>query len=191
MFLVGPTEPSRGTPERRNYCCINELLTMRRHALRMSNQSAAANVHSIVRKIPPPETEDASDPVPIMRRQITLLNIEVEHLRAKEDEAREIKEILFAYVEQVEQLRENRDEWQREAERLSSVMGQVPRWLLLWARCCLNASKAWRQLTDLRVDTAREEPPRRRGRWFWARSSNRWPGDWLSQKRIVNQFSRL
>jgi FtsZ-binding cell division protein ZapB len=164
---------------------------MLRHALRMSNQSAAANVHSIVRKIPPPVTEDASDPVPIMRRQIMLLNIEVEHLRAKEDEAREIKEILFAYVEQVEQLRENRDEWQREAERLSSMIGQVPRWLLLWARCCLNASKAWRQLTDLRVDTVREEPPRRRGRWFWARSSNRWPGDWLSQKRIVNQFSRL
>ena len=157
----------------------------------MSNQSAAANVHSIVRKIPPPVTEDASDPVPIMRRQITLLNIEVEHLRAKEDEAREIKEILFAYVDQVEQLRENRDEWQREAERLSSMIGQVPRWVLLWARCCLNASKAWRQLPDLRVDTAREEPPRRRGSWFWARSSNRWPGDWLFQKRIVNQFSRL
>ena len=107
----------------------------------MSNQSAAANVHSFVHKIPPPETADASDPVPIMRRQITLLNIEVEHLRAKEDEAREIKEILFAYVERVEQLRENRDEWQREAERLSAVMGQVPRWVLLWARCCLSASK--------------------------------------------------
>jgi FtsZ-binding cell division protein ZapB len=127
---------------------------MLRHALRMSNQSAAANVNSFVRKIPPPETADASDPMPIMRRQITLLNIEVEHLRAKEDEAREIKETLFAYVEWVEQLRENRDEWQREAERLSSMIGQVPRWLLLWARCCLNASKAWRQLTASRVDTA-------------------------------------
>ena len=164
---------------------------MLRHALRMSNQSAAANVHSFVRKIPPPETEDASDPVPIMRRQITLLNIEVEHLRAKEDEARKIKEILFAYVELVEQLRENRDEWQREAERLSAVMGQVPRWVLLWARGCLNASKAWRQLTAFRVDTAREGRPRPRGRWFGARSSNRWPGDWLSGKRIANQFNRL
>ena len=139
---------------------------MLRHALRMSNQSAAANVHSLVRKIPPPEMEDASDPVPTMRRQITLLNIEVEHLRAKEDEAREIKELLFAYVERVEQLCENRDEWQREAKRLSAVMGQVPRWVLLWARCCLNASKAWRQLTDLRVDTAPKGPQRRRGRWF-------------------------
>ena len=140
---------------------------MRRHALRMSNQLAAANVHSFVRKIPPPETADASDPVPIMRRQITLLNLEVKHLRAKEDEARDIKEILIAYVERVEQLRENRDEWQREAGRLSAVMAQVPRWVLLWARCCLNASKAWRQLTDLRVDTASKGPPRRRGRWSW------------------------
>ena len=133
----------------------------------MSNQSAAVNVHSFVRKIPPPETEDASDPVPVMRRQITLLNIEVEHLRAKEDEARKIKEFLVEYVEWVEQLRENRDEWQREAERRSAVMGQVPHWALLWARGRLNVSKAWRQLTDLRVDTASKGPPRRRGRWSW------------------------
>ena len=122
-MLARPSQACEA-PERCNHCCINELLTMLRHALRMSNQSAAANVHSFVRQYPPPETEDASDPVPIMRRQITLLNIEVEHLRAKEDEAREIKEILFAYVERVEQLRENRDEWQREAERLSAVMGK-------------------------------------------------------------------
>jgi len=113
----------------------------------MSNQSAAVNVHSLVRKIPPPETEDGSDPVPVMRRQITLLNIEVEHLRANEDEARKIKEFLVEYGEWVEQLRENRDEWQREAERRSAVMGQVPHWALLWARGRLNVSKAWRQLT--------------------------------------------
>ena len=113
----------------------------------MSNQSAAVNVHSFVRKIPPPQTDDASDPVPIMRRQITLLNIEVEQLRANEDEARKIKEFLVEYGEWVEQLRENRDEWQREAERRSAVMRQVPHWALLWARGRLNVSKAWRQLT--------------------------------------------
>ncbi len=89
----------------------------------MSNQSAAVNVHSFVRKIPPPQTDDASDPVPVIRRQIMLLNIEVE------------------------QLRENRDEWQREAERRSAVIGQAPHWALLWARGRLNVSKAWRQLT--------------------------------------------
>ena len=113
----------------------------------MSNQSAAVNVHAFVRKIPPAQTEDASDPVPAMRRQITLLNIEVEHLRAKEDEARKVKDFLVEYVEWVEQLRENRDEWQREAERRSAVMEQVPHWALLWARGRLNVSKAWRQLT--------------------------------------------
>jgi FtsZ-binding cell division protein ZapB len=116
----------------------------------MSNHSAAVNVHSFVRKIPPAQTEDASDPVPVMRRQITLLNIEVEQLRAKEDEARKIKEFLVAYAEWVEQLRENRDEWQREAERRSAVMGQVPHWVLLCARGRLNVSKAWRQLTAFR-----------------------------------------
>ena len=111
----------------------------------MSNQSAAANVHSLVRRIPPSQTEDASDPVPVMRRQITLLNIEVEQLRAKEDEARKIREFLIEYIEWVEQLREGRDEWQREAERRSAVMGQVPHWVLLWARGRLNVSKAWRR----------------------------------------------
>ena len=116
----------------------------------MSNQSTATNVHSFVREIPPVQTEEASDPVPAMRRQITLLNIEVEHLRAKEDEARKVKDFLVEYVEWVEQLRENRDEWQREAERRSAVMGQVPHWVLLWARGRLNVSKAWRQLTAFR-----------------------------------------
>jgi hypothetical protein len=53
---------------------------------------------------------DASDPVPIMRREITLLRIEMEHLRGKEDEARKMKEFLLAYVERVEHLRANRDQ---------------------------------------------------------------------------------
>jgi len=152
----------------------------------MSNQSAATNVHSFVRKIPPPETENAFDPVPVMRRQITLLNIEVERLRAKEDEAREIKELLFSYVDRVEELRDNRDKWQQEAERLSAVIRQLPRWVLLSVRYWLTASKAWRQFSVVRVDTARKGPPRRRGRWFWSSSSKRWSGYWLSQKRIVN-----
>ena len=72
-----------------------------------------------------------------MRRQIMLLNIEVEQLRAKEDEARKTKEFLVDYGELVEQLRENRDEWQREADRCSALIGQVPHWALLWARARL------------------------------------------------------
>ena len=94
-----------------------------------------------------------------MRRQITLLNIEVEQLRAKEDEARKVKELLVEYVEWVEQLRENRDEWQREAERRSAVMEKVPRWTLLWARGRLNVSKAWRQLTAFRDSPSHTRDP--------------------------------
>jgi len=114
----------------------------------MSNQSAVVNVHPFVRTSSAPDP-DASDPTPIMRREINLLRIEMEHLRGKEDEARKIKEFLLAYVERVEYLRANRDEWQREAERLSALIGQMPRWLIFWARCCFNASKTWRKLTSL------------------------------------------
>jgi len=122
---------------------------MLRHALRMSNHSAAANVHPFMRTSSAPDP-DASDPVPIMRREITLLRIEMEHLRGKEDEARKMKEFLLACVERVEHLRANRDQWQREAERLSALIARVPHWSLFWARCCFDASKTWRKLTGLR-----------------------------------------
>ena len=115
----------------------------------MSKQSAAANVHPFIRTSPAPEPPDASDPASLMRREITLLRIEVEHLRAKEDEARKIKEFLLAYVDQVEHLRASRDQWQREAEHLSALLAQVPHWSLFLARCCLDASKAWRKLTAI------------------------------------------
>src|SRR4029077_4589448 len=89
-------------------------------------------------------------PLPIMRREMTLLRIEIEQLRGKEDEARKMKEFLLAYVERVEHLSANRDQWQREAERLNALIAQVPHWSLFWARCCFDASKAWRKLTGLR-----------------------------------------
>ena len=117
----------------------------------MSNQSAVANVHPFVRTSSASDP-DASNPTPIMRREIKLLHIEIEHLRGKEDEARKIKEFLLAYVERVEYLRANRDEWQREAESLSALIGQVPHWPLFWARCCFDASKTWRKLTGLWAD---------------------------------------
>jgi FtsZ-binding cell division protein ZapB len=115
----------------------------------MSNQSAAANVHSFMRTSSAPDP-DASDPLPIMRREMTLLRIEIEQLRGKEDEAHKMKEFLLAYVERVEHLRANRDQWQREAERLNALIAQVPHWSLFWARCCFDAWKAWRKLTGLR-----------------------------------------
>ena len=119
---------------------------MLRHALRMSNQSAVANVHPLGRTSSAPDL-DATDPVPIMRREMNLLRIEMEQLRGKEDEARKIKEFLLDYVERVEQLRADRDEWQREAERLSALIRQVPRWLIFWARYWLDVWKTWQELT--------------------------------------------
>ena len=115
----------------------------------MSNQPAAANVHPFMRTSSAPDP-NAPDPLPILRREVTLLRIEMENLRGKEYEARKMKEILLDYVKRVEHLRANRDQWQREAERLNALIAQVPHWSLFWARCCFDASKAWRKLTVLR-----------------------------------------
>jgi hypothetical protein len=87
----------------------------------MLNQSAAANVHPFMRIFPAPP--DASDPVPAMRREIMLLRIELEQLRAIEDEARKTKEFFFAHIDRI---MESRDQWQREAEHLRALMVQVP-----------------------------------------------------------------
>jgi FtsZ-binding cell division protein ZapB len=100
----------------------------------MSNQLATANVDPFTRTPSVPDP-DASDPVPIMRREMMLLQIEVEQLRGKQDEARKMEEVLLAYVEQMEHLRANRDQWQREAERLSALIAKVPHWSLFLARC--------------------------------------------------------
>jgi hypothetical protein len=121
---------------------INRPETMFRHAVGMSTQSAAANVHPFMRIFPAPQPPDAFDSVPTMRREITLLRIEVERLRAIESEARETKEFLIAHIDR---LMESRDRWQREAERLGALMAQVPcqardasldrpHWSLFWWR---------------------------------------------------------
>jgi hypothetical protein len=62
------------------------------------------------------EAPDASDPIPAMRRELALLRVE---LRAKEDEARRREALLFAHIDRV---MESRDQWQREAERLSALV---------------------------------------------------------------------
>jgi hypothetical protein len=82
----------------------------------MPNQSTATNVHPL--SIPPAaEAPDASDPIPVMRRELALLRVE---LRAREDEARRREELLFAHIDRI---MESRDQWQREAERLSALVG--------------------------------------------------------------------
>jgi FtsZ-binding cell division protein ZapB len=120
---------------------INRPETMFRHAPPMANHSAAANIHPFMRIFPAPPS-DAFDSVPTMRREITLLRIEIERLRAMESEARETKEFLIAHIDR---LMESRDRWQREAERLSALIAQVPcsahdappdraHWSLFWWR---------------------------------------------------------
>jgi hypothetical protein len=90
----------------------------------MPNLSAvASNIHPLVRILPDPQPLDASDPVPAMRRELTLLRIEVEQLRARETEAREAKEFLLAHIDRIV---ESRDHWRREAEDLSALIAKAP-----------------------------------------------------------------
>jgi hypothetical protein len=83
-----------------------------------------------------------------MRREMKLLliemgqlRIEVEELRAKEEEAQNVKEFLYRVIE-------NRNQWQREAQRLRALIAKVPPWLLFCGRC-LNAFKASEDGFDL------------------------------------------
>jgi FtsZ-binding cell division protein ZapB len=86
-----------------------------------------------------------------MRRELklllierNLLRVEVEQLRAMEQEARSSEEFLSASVNRI---LESRDQWRREAEQLRALIGRVPPWSLFWWRC-LGTLKAWRKPTD-------------------------------------------
>ena len=96
---------------------------MLRQPVRMPSQSAAAYVLPSVRIVPAPPPPDSSDPVPAMRRELALLRIELEQLRAREDEARKTEQFLFAHLDR---LIDSRDRWQREAERLSALIADTP-----------------------------------------------------------------
>jgi FtsZ-binding cell division protein ZapB len=111
----------------------------------MPNQSTAASVHHLVTPFPGPQPWNAPDPLPVMRRELKLLlieinvlRVEVEQLRAMEQEARNTEEFLSASVNQI---MESRDQWRR------ALIAQVPPWSLFWWRCA-DALKAWRKPTD-------------------------------------------
>ena len=87
------------------------------------NRSAAATVEPILRIFPAPEPKHGSDPVPAMRRELALLRIELEQLRAKECAARKTEEFLFA---QIDCVIDSRDRWQQEAERLRALVVETP-----------------------------------------------------------------
>ena len=91
---------------------------------------------------------DAPDPLPVMRREMKLLLIEVTLLRTKvqqlavaNEEADKTRETLTASLSLT---RASRDHWQDEAERLSELVASVPPWWLLWRRC-LDACRALRK----------------------------------------------
>ena len=84
----------------------------------MSKHSAAAKGYSFVRPAPTPEPPVESDAIGTMRRELRLLRIDLERLRGLEDELR----MALAYVELIS---ENRDEWQREAERLGALLAKL------------------------------------------------------------------
>jgi hypothetical protein len=96
---------------------------MLRQPVGMPTQSAALHALPLVRIVPAPPPPDSCDPVPAMRRELALLRIELEQLRAREDEARKTEQFLFAHLDRVI---DSRDRWQREAERLSALMADMP-----------------------------------------------------------------
>jgi hypothetical protein len=100
---------------------------------------------------PTPQPWEAPDPLPVMRRELKLLlielnvlRVEVEQLRAMRDEAHDREAVLSASVER---LTESRDQWRGEAERLCAVIDQVPPWSLFWWRL-VDACRAWRKPSD-------------------------------------------
>ena len=112
----------------------------------MPNQSVGSNDYPLGTTFPAPHPWDAPDPLPVMRREMKLLlieisklRVEVERLRAAEQEARYLSASL-------DQIMESRDQWRREAEHLRALIAQVTPWSLSWWRCLRLISAS---LTDL------------------------------------------
>ena len=100
---------------------------------------------------PTPQPWEAPDPLPVMRRELKLLlielnalRVEVEQLRAIREDARDKEAFLSASVEQ---LTDSRDQWRREAERLGALIEQVPPWSPFWWRL-VDAFRPWRKPAD-------------------------------------------
>jgi hypothetical protein len=101
----------------------------------MPNQSAATKARPIIQILPAPSTPDKTDPVPAMRREMSLLRIELDQLRARENETSKTNEFLVA---QFDRVMDNRNQWQHEAERLRALCSEHERtlnklpWSLFW-----------------------------------------------------------
>src|SRR2546430_16764476 len=98
----------------------------------MRNQVPAATPHHLASPFPGPHPWEAPDPLPVMRRELKLLlieinvlRVEVQQLRAMEQEARKTEGFLSASVKRG---MAGRDPWRREAERPPPLCAQVPPW---------------------------------------------------------------
>ena len=110
--------------------------------LTMSNQTAVANFRPVHCMMPSANPPDGPDPLSALRREMKLLlveqaliRIELNQRRAAENELREAKESIRAYVERVEQLsvmeaeaRKALEFWRREAERMAQEKSRNSRW---------------------------------------------------------------
>jgi hypothetical protein len=95
---------------------------------------------------------EAPDPLPVMRRELKLLLIEMNLLRIEVEQSRGIREEAQAreafFFASMKQLTEGRDQWRREAERLRDLVDQGS-----------SLSLSWRRLVDS---------------WTWRRSASEW-----------------
>ena len=96
-----------------------------------------------------PQPWEAPDPLPVMRRELkllliemNLLRVEVEQSRAAREEAQAREAFLSASVKQ---LTESRDQWRREAERLHDLIEHGPPRSLFWRRLVDTVSVALRR----------------------------------------------
>src|SRR5262249_4824246 len=112
---------------------------------------ATANAHQLTNPFPGPQAWEAPDPLPVMRRELKLLLIEVNALRGEGGQrrgmgegARNTEEFLSASVSPS---MGNREHSRRQAERLHALIAQVPPRSLFWWRC-VDAFKAWRKPDD-------------------------------------------
>jgi hypothetical protein len=114
----------------------------------MSNQSVGSNTNSLETTFSAPQPWDAPDPLPVMRREMKLLLIEISRLRDEVERLRPAENEARYLSASVDQIMESRDQWRREAERLRAFIAQVTPWSLLWWRC-LDACRTWWRGTTL------------------------------------------
>jgi hypothetical protein len=101
---------------------------------------------------------EAPDPLPVMRREMKLLIVELNVLRGELDQLREMREqsrikeaVLSASFAQLTdnlvEVTKERDHWRAEAERLHTTIDEAPSWSLLRQRI-VGSFRAWIKPTD-------------------------------------------